>query len=50
MIPLGALFGGALGSWLGLRATLLVCALGVWAACLFVLCSPLRRMRDAPAS
>jgi MFS family permease len=50
VIPLGALFGGALGSLLGLRTTLLVCALGVWAACLFVLCSPLRTMRDAPAS
>lgn len=49
VIPLGALFGGTLGTWIGLRTTLLVCALGVWAACLFVLCSPLRRMRDAPA-
>ncbi|MET8349319.1 MULTISPECIES: MFS transporter [unclassified Micromonospora] len=49
VIPLGALTGGALGTALGLRAALWVCVLGTWAACLFVVCSPLRRMRDMPA-
>ncbi|MFF5171020.1 MFS transporter [Micromonospora sp. NPDC000089] len=49
VIPLGALFGGALGSWYGLRPALMVCALGTWSAALFVVASPLRRMRDLPA-
>lgn len=47
-MPIGALFGGALGTALGLRPTLFVCAVGGWAAALFVLFSPLRRMRDVP--
>lgn len=48
VIPLGALVGGALGTALGLRTALLVCVLGTWSACLFVVFSPLRRMRDTP--
>lgn len=48
VVPLGALFGGALGTWIGLRATLLVCVLGAWSACLFLVLSPLRTMRDVP--
>ncbi|MEK8107482.1 hypothetical protein NKG94_24430 [Micromonospora sp. M12] len=48
VVPLGALTGGALGTALGLRGALWVCVLGTWAACLFVVCSPLRRMRDTP--
>lgn len=45
-IPLGALFGGTLGSQLGLRPALGICVLGTWSAALFVVCSPLRTMRD----
>ncbi|SCG71157.1 MFS transporter [Micromonospora coxensis] len=47
-VPLGALFGGTLGSGWGLRPALVVCALGTWSAALWVVCSPLRRMRDLP--
>lgn len=50
VIPLGALFGGALGSQLGLRTALWICVLGTWSAALFVFFSPLRRMRDLPAT
>ncbi|MEV0807951.1 MFS transporter [Micromonospora sp. NPDC050200] len=49
VVPLGALFGGTLGSQWGLRPALVVCALGTWSAALFVVFSPLRRMRDLPA-
>ncbi|MEV7780028.1 MFS transporter [Kitasatospora sp. NPDC088351] len=48
VIPLGSLFGGALGASIGLRPTLLVCVLGMWSASLFVVFSPLRTMRDVP--
>ncbi|GAA1982236.1 MFS transporter [Catenulispora subtropica] len=47
-LPLGSLFGGALGTALGLRTTVLVCVLGAWAVSLFVIFSPLRGMRDIP--
>ncbi|MDO3700504.1 MFS transporter [Micromonospora sp. C28SCA-DRY-2] len=50
VIPLGALLGGALGSQLGLRPALWICVLGTWSASLFVVCSPLRGMRDVPAA
>jgi MFS family permease len=46
MIPLGGLIGGALGSWLGNRAALWVCAVGLCLAPIWVLASPLRLMRD----
>jgi hypothetical protein len=49
VIPLGALFGGTLGSQLGLRPALWICVLGTWSAALFVFFSPLRKMRDMPA-
>ena len=48
VIPLGALFGGTLGTVFGLRATLWVCAFGMWSASLSVYFSPLRRLRDVP--
>ncbi|MGC5017711.1 MFS transporter [Micromonospora sp. DT47] len=50
VVPLGALFGGTLGSQWGMRPALVVCALGTWSAALFVVLSPLRRMRDLPAT
>ncbi|MEU7279142.1 MFS transporter [Streptomyces sp. NPDC045431] len=49
VIPIGALFGGTLGSALGLRTALWICVLGTWSAALFVVFSPLRTMRDMPA-
>lgn len=47
-IPLGGLLGGALGESVGPRTTLLVVAAGNIAAPLWVLASPLRRLRDLP--
>ena len=49
-MPLGALFGGLLGTTIGLRETMWVCVLGMWAAGFWVLFSPLRRLRDVPDS
>ncbi|TDC76965.1 MFS transporter [Micromonospora sp. KC606] len=48
-VPLGALFGGALADAWGMRPTLVVTAVGTWSAALFVVCSPLRTMRDLPS-
>jgi predicted MFS family arabinose efflux permease len=51
VVPLGALLGGALGELIGLRATLLVIALGGIVAPGWLLAAPLRRVRDpAPGS
>lgn len=47
-LPLGALLGGALGGAIGLRATLVVGALGQLLASLWVICSPVRRSRAQP--
>jgi hypothetical protein len=43
-IPLGALLGGALGTILGVRATLWIAFAGSWAAGWWVFFSPLRGM------
>jgi MFS family permease len=48
--PLGALLGGALGTAIGLRPAIALCALGALAAPLWVACSPLRHLREQPAS
>jgi MFS family permease len=48
-IPIGGLLGGALGELLGLRATLLVTAVGLVLSPVWVVASPLRRLRDLPA-
>ena len=47
-LPLGGLIGGALGSLIGIRATMWVGVVGSWAAAFWVVFSPLRRMRDIP--
>jgi hypothetical protein len=46
--PLGALLGGALGAWLGVRPTLWIAMACVWSSGWWVFFSPLRRMRDIP--
>ena len=48
--PLAALFGGVLGEVLGLRATLLLAALGEMAAVLWIVLSPVVRLETHPAS
>ena len=47
-MPLGGLIGGALGSWLGVRTTLLIAAIGASLVWLPVFLSPLRTMRELP--
>jgi MFS family permease len=47
-MPLGGLIGGALGSWLGVRETLLIAAIGSSLIWLPVFLSPLRSMRELP--
>jgi predicted MFS family arabinose efflux permease len=47
-IPLGGLLGGALGGWLGVRAAIWVAAVGVTLAPVWLLVSPLLRLRDTP--
>ena len=47
-LPLGALAGGAVGSWLGVRPTLWLAAVGEVLAIVWLLASPLRGMRDFP--
>jgi hypothetical protein len=47
-VPLGGVAGGALGQWLGARTTLWIGLAGACLSFLFVLCSPLRMMRELP--
>ncbi len=49
VIPFGSLMGGALGTMIGLRQTLLVGAIGMSLAFIWVLFSPVRRLRRHPA-
>jgi MFS family permease len=46
--PLGSLAGGSLGAWIGLRPTLWVASLGAILGVLWLLPSPLPRLRDLP--
>jgi MFS family permease len=47
-IPIGALIGGALGSWLGLRETIAVGGVGSTLAILWIVFSPQRHLREMP--
>jgi MFS family permease len=49
-MAIGALAGGALGEWLGLRPTLIIAAVGMLCAPLGLLLSPVRGLREQPAS
>ena len=46
LTPVGALLGGALGVWIGPRATLTIAAAGLSLAVLWLLFSPVARSRD----
>jgi MFS family permease len=46
--PLGALAGGALGTWIGVRPTLWIASVGAIAGVLWLLPSPLPRLRELP--
>lgn len=47
-LPLGGLLGGALGAWLGNRDALWITVIGTALTPIWLLASPLRRMRDLP--
>jgi MFS family permease len=47
-IPLGALSGGALAGWIGLRQTMVVGAVGTALAILWIVFSPQRHLREMP--
>ena len=47
-IPIGALVGGALGTWIGLRETIVVGAIGGSLAVLWIIFSPQRHLREMP--
>jgi MFS family permease len=47
-MPIGGLLGGVFGSWLGVRPTIWIGAIGGALAFLPVFLSPLRRMRELP--
>src|SRR5205085_10049220 len=46
--PLGALVGGALATWIGLRPTLWIGALGALAGVLWLIPSPFLKLRELP--
>jgi MFS family permease len=46
--PIGALVGGALGTWIGLRPTLWIASVGALAGVLWLLPSPIPRLRELP--
>ncbi|MGH3628356.1 MAG: MFS transporter, partial [Sciscionella sp.] len=47
-LPLGGVLGGVLGTWIGIRPTMWIAAIGITVAPLWLYCSPLRRMRELP--
>ena len=46
--PVGSLAGGALGTWLGLRPTLWIATVGAISGVLWLLPSPVLRLRELP--
>ncbi|MBE1492153.1 MFS transporter [Plantactinospora soyae] len=46
--PVGALLGGTLGAWIGVRPTLWVATVGALAGLLWLLPSPIPKLRDLP--
>ncbi|GAB3854723.1 hypothetical protein GCM10027610_086750 [Dactylosporangium cerinum] len=48
-MPLGALIGGALASWLSVRAAIWCAAAWLALTCVLLLASPIRRRRDLPS-
>jgi len=49
VMPVGALLGGLLGATIGLQPTILVAAVGLLLAPLWIVASPIRRVGEAPA-
>jgi MFS family permease len=47
-IPLGTLLGGALGTWVGLRETIVIGAIGGGLGALWIFFSPQRHLHDTP--
>ncbi|HEU0164792.1 MAG TPA: MFS transporter [Thermomicrobiales bacterium] len=50
LVPVGALAGGLLGTWAGIRETLVIAATGEIVAALWIWHSPLREMRAIPTA
>jgi MFS family permease len=48
-IPVGTLTGGALGTWIGLRETIVIGGIGTTLAVLWIVFSPQRHLREMPA-
>jgi hypothetical protein len=46
--PLGSITAGALGSWIGLRPTLWIATVGAIAGVLWLLPSPILKLRELP--
>lgn len=50
ILPVGALAGGAIAGAIGVRSTLLIAACGILLSSLWLVCSPVRSLRDLPAA
>ena len=49
VLPVGSLLGGGLASWVGMRPTLVACAMGVMASALWLVWSPVAKLVDFPS-
>ncbi|WP_117214020.1 MFS transporter [Allorhizocola rhizosphaerae] len=47
-LPIGTVLGGVLGDWIGLRPTLVIAGVGSMLACLPLVLSPIRTLREVP--